>query len=198
VLAILNSPFGVQETLRVHPVGFAGARKAIEDEVIPLSKPLTLPDGRTITEIPVSKGQNIWINIPGYNRLSSIFGEDPHEFNIDRWLDNGLGDPPGLVGIYSNLSSFGHGPHACIGERLPVDSLCDMCLPSAGWRFATYEIQAIIIELLTNFELRLPKNYKGVRRTGAVTMIPTIPGDKEAGTRLDLEFSILPDWNHRE
>jgi cytochrome P450 len=188
----------MQETLRVHPVGFMGARQAIEDEVIPLSQPLKLPDGRTITEIPVSKGQNIWINIPGYNRLSSIFGEDPHEFNIDRWLDNSLGDPPGLVGIYSNLSSFGHGPHGCIGKRLPIGSLYDMCLPSAGWRFAIYEIQTIIIELLANFEFHLPKNYRGVRRTGAATMIPTVPGDRGAGTRLDLEVSILPDWNHRE
>jgi hypothetical protein len=53
----------------------------------------------------------------------------------------------------------------------------------------------VIIELLSNFEFRLPENYKGVRRTGAATMIPTIPGDQGAGTRLDLEISILPDWN---
>ena len=53
----------------------------------------------------------------------------------------------------------------------------------------------MIIELLSNFEFRLPENYNGVRRTGAATMIPTIPGDQEAGQRLDLEISILLDWN---
>jgi hypothetical protein len=105
--------------------------------VIPLSQPLKLPDGRSITEIPVSKGQNIWIDIPGYHRLPGIFGEDAHEFNIDRWLDSGLGGLPGLVGVYSNLFSFGHGPHACIGERLPVGFLCELCdirayLPQGG------------------------------------------------------------------
>jgi len=52
-------------------------------------------------------------------------------------------------------------------------------------------MQTVLIELLANFELHLPKNYKGVRRTGATTMIPTIPGDRGAGTRLDLEISIL-------
>ena len=106
----------------MHPVLFTGAKQAIEDEVIPLSQPVKLPDGRTITEIPVSKGQNIWINIPGYNRLPGIFGENVHEFDIDRWLDDRLDDLPGLVGAYGNLATFGHGPHLCIGEHLPFGS----------------------------------------------------------------------------
>jgi cytochrome P450 len=118
-----SSPSDMQETLRVHPVGFMGARQALEDEVIPLSQPLRLLDGRLITGIPVSKGQNIWINIPGYNRLPSLFGENPHEFNIDRWLDGKLDDLPGLVGVYGNLISFGHGPHVCVGKIIPLGSL---------------------------------------------------------------------------
>ena len=180
----------------MHPVTFMGARQAVEDEVIPLSRPLKLSGGRSITEIPISKGQNIWINLPGYNRLPSIFGENVHDFNIDRWLDNKLEELPGMVGLYSNLITFGHGPRACIGERSPSTT------PSAlraylfpGWRFSLLESQTILIELLSNFEFRLPKIYKGVRRTGAATMIPTVPGDRGAGTRLDLEISILPDWN---
>ena len=104
-----------------------GARQALEDEVIPLSQPLKLLDGKLITEIPVSKGQNIWINIPGYNRLPSVFGENPHEFNIDRWLDGGFNGLPGLVGVYGNLITFGHGPHVCIGENIPLGSLCVVC-----------------------------------------------------------------------
>jgi len=76
------------------------------------------------------------------------------------------------------LFTFGHGPHACI-----------------GWKFSILEAQTILIELLSNFEFRLPQNYKGVRRTGAATMIPTVPGDRGAGSRLDLEISILSDWN---
>jgi cytochrome P450 len=123
----INSPFGIKEALRMHPVLFTGAKQAFEDEVIPLSQPLKLPDGRSITEIPVSKGQNIWINIPGYNRLPGIFGENVHEFDIDRWLDGRLDDLPGLVGAYGNLATFGHGPHLCIGEHLPFDFPCAMC-----------------------------------------------------------------------
>ena len=106
----------------MHPVRFTGPRQAVEDEVIPLSQPLNLPDGRSITEIPVSKGQNIWLNIPGYNRLPSIFGENAHEFDVDRWLDGRLDALPGMVGVYGNLATFGHGTHACIGEPLPFGS----------------------------------------------------------------------------
>ena len=101
-----------------------GARQALEDEVIPLSQPLKLLDGKSITEIPVSKGQNIWINISGYNRLPDIFGENPHEFNIDRWLDGKLDGLLGLVGVYGNLITFGHGPYVCIGENVPLGFPC--------------------------------------------------------------------------
>jgi len=70
-----------------------------------------------------------------------------------------------------------------------------MRLHSAGWKIAIHEMQTLLIELLANFEFRLPKDYKGVRRTGAATMIPTVPGDREAGTRLDLEVCVLQDLN---
>jgi hypothetical protein len=69
-----------------------------------------------------------------------------------------------------------------------------MCLHSTGWKFSVLETQTILIELLANFEFRLPKNYKGVRRTNATpVMIPTVLGDRAAGTRMDLEVSILQD-----
>ena len=116
----MNSHSEIKETLRIHPVAFMGGRQAVEDELIPLSQPLKLTNGKSITEIPVSKGQNVWINIPGYNRLPGVFGENVHDFNPDRWLDNKLDDLSGLVGVYSNLISFGHGPHACTGEHVPL------------------------------------------------------------------------------
>jgi hypothetical protein len=54
-------------------------------------------------------------------------------------------------------------------------------------------MQTVLIELLANFEFRLPKNYQGVRRTYATVMAPTIPGNRGVGTRLDLEISVLQD-----
>lgn len=86
-----------------------------------------------VTEIPVSKDQKIWVNIIGYNRsvsfesqpelaseletrLPELFGEDAHEFNVNRWLDHsGEKRSAQGVGVYANLLTFAHGPRACIG-----------------------------------------------------------------------------------
>jgi cytochrome P450 len=59
---------GFQEVLRFHPAAFTGARQATDDSVIPLLHPIKLESGKIVSEIPVSKGQQIWVNIPGYNR----------------------------------------------------------------------------------------------------------------------------------
>jgi len=120
----------MQETLRIYPVTIMGSKRAVEDEVIPLSEPLILSDGRSITEIPVSEGQKIWVNIPGYNRLPGIFGENAHEFNIDRWFESRLSAPSESAGIYSSLMSFSHGPRSCIGEYPRLGFLCAMCSSS--------------------------------------------------------------------
>jgi hypothetical protein len=81
---------------------------------------------------------------------------------------------------------------ASVSTSLPLRSSSGG-LPFAGWRFSVLEIQTVLIELLANFEFRLPKNYQGMSRVWATFLIPTIPGDRDAGTRLDLEVSILPD-----
>lgn len=57
-----------QEVLRFHPAAFNANRQALEDDVIPLLNPVRLASGKLVNEIPIAKGQKIWINIPGYNR----------------------------------------------------------------------------------------------------------------------------------
>jgi hypothetical protein len=41
------------------------------DDVLPLSKPITLTNGKVINELPISKGQKIVASVLGYNRLGS-------------------------------------------------------------------------------------------------------------------------------
>lgn len=57
-----------QETLRYHPIVHALWRIAGHDDVIPLATPQMTNRGETITNIPVSKGQNIVLSIAAYNR----------------------------------------------------------------------------------------------------------------------------------
>ena len=90
----------------MHPVVFMGARQTPGDEVISSPQPLELPDGRSIAKIQVSEGQNIWINIPGYNRLPSIYSD-----------------------------SFGRGPRTCIGGNVLLTLLlCALAFLGVGTR----------------------------------------------------------------
>ncbi|CCM03242.1 uncharacterized protein FIBRA_05367 [Fibroporia radiculosa] len=58
----------IKEGLRLHPLVYMLVRVANQDDVIPLSKPILTEDGNLISEIPVSKGQNVSVSVWGYNR----------------------------------------------------------------------------------------------------------------------------------
>lgn len=57
-----------QETLRFHPIAHTLIREASQDDVLPLSEPLTLEDGSTSMELPIKKGQVVFTHIYGYQR----------------------------------------------------------------------------------------------------------------------------------
>jgi len=132
--------------------------------------------GQVVNEIPVAKGQKISANIAGYNRLPEVFGEDAHEFNIERWLDGRLDEKRSInrIGLHGNLMTFGHGPRACI-----------------GWRFNMYETQCMLIDLLSTFEFNLPNDGRQVDRMPAGSMMPGVRGDRATGPMLFLDVSVL-------
>lgn len=57
-----------QESLRYHPVAPSILRQANRDDVLPLSKPVTLTTGEVLHEISVPKGQKFMLSLAGYNR----------------------------------------------------------------------------------------------------------------------------------
>lgn len=77
-------------------------RVAVQDDVIPLSKPILSKTGATITDIPVSAGQSVLISICAYNRLTDLWGEDAHEYNPMRWI-HPTAEKDIKVGVYANL-----------------------------------------------------------------------------------------------
>jgi len=162
----------MKEVVRYHPVLWVGGRQALEDSVIPLSHPVELESGTIVNEIPVSKGQQIWVNIPGYNRLPELFGDDADNFNVDRWIHREAKQSG--VGIYSNLMTFAHGPRACI-----------------GWRFSILEMQALLIRLISDFEFSLPADESSVYRTPSPVMAPSVSGKRAFGPMLPLNVTVI-------
>ncbi|KAG7094533.1 hypothetical protein E1B28_005361 [Marasmius oreades] len=97
----------IRETLRLYAAVPNTERVAFEDAILPLSQPLTTASGRVITQLPIRKGQSVFVGIASYNRNPQVWGPDADVFDPLRWLD-GRCDSESLPGIgpYSNLSLF--------------------------------------------------------------------------------------------
>ncbi|KAJ6510946.1 cytochrome P450 [Mycena sanguinolenta] len=166
----------MKEILRFHPTSYTSLREAARDEILPLSKPLVTKTGKIITELPIAKNTILVVSSAGYNRNTDVFGEDAHKFNPERWLDGSLQDKTATrLGVYGNLMTFGSGHRACI-----------------GWRFAVYEFQAFLVELVKNFEFSMdPILASKIRREASLVMIPTMAGEVELGPQLPVTIKAV-------
>ncbi|KAJ7018930.1 cytochrome P450 [Mycena alexandri] len=138
-MPLLNS--FIKESLRMFPILPIDDRIAREDTIIPLSEKITLSTGEEISQIVIEKGQIVSIAIAAFQRLESRWGKDAHEFNPNRWLQGSAYKGAEALGPYANLLSFLGGPHSCL-----------------GWRFAIFEMQIFICELVRQFSFALPED----------------------------------------
>ena len=69
------------------------------DTTLPLSRPLVLNDGQTVSEIPVPKGTTIWVSIAGANRSRELWGENAADWKPERWLRGGTTNEPKIESI---------------------------------------------------------------------------------------------------
>ncbi|KAF8181365.1 cytochrome P450 [Mycena galopus ATCC 62051] len=107
----------INEVLRLYPAFPLSERVATEDSILPLSKPIKTTTGVEISEIPIKKGQCVYVAIASYNRsraLTSVWGPDAHEFRPSRWLEKSPFSGPAL-GPYASLLTFFGGPAVCLG-----------------------------------------------------------------------------------
>ncbi|KAF9256700.1 cytochrome P450 [Marasmius fiardii PR-910] len=148
----------IKETLRFHPSAPLTERMAFEDTVLPLSQPITTTSGRVISELPVRKGQIIYIGVGAYNRDPHVWGPDAGLFQPLRWLNGRYdsGNLPGSIGPYSNLATFVGGARMCL-----------------GWRLAVIEMQVVLSELVSKFQFSFnPGQENDVISSFAVTLLP--------------------------
>ncbi|GJE98388.1 cytochrome P450 [Phanerochaete sordida] len=161
----------IKETLRYHPIAYLLNRMASEDDTIPLAYPIRSTKGELLSEIPITKGQAIAVNIAAYNRLPEVWGQDAHVWNPMRFIE-GKADPQIRVGMFGNLMSFSAGVRGCI-----------------GWRFSIIEMQAIVTDLVENFRFTLPKDMPEIIRVPAAVMVPMIKGKQGEGCKLPLHVT---------
>ncbi|EKM53350.1 uncharacterized protein PHACADRAFT_259662 [Phanerochaete carnosa HHB-10118-sp] len=162
----------LREVLRVHPIISQTFRVAVRDDVLPLSKPLTTKSGKVLEKLPIPKGARVILSVAAYNRDPDLWGSDPHSFDPERWLDGRVKKGQAL-GMFGNLLTFAAGLRACI-----------------GWRFAVYEIQAFLIELIQNFEFVPTEDMKRLRRELFGIMAPTLEGDR-GNIHLPIRVSLV-------
>ncbi|EIM88819.1 cytochrome P450 [Stereum hirsutum FP-91666 SS1] len=111
----------VKEGLRVYPASPHTERINLEDDVIPLSKPITTTDGRKITSYHAKAGTIFHIPFTAMNVNPEVWGEDAHIFKPERWIiPGGVPQPSELPHGWSGLVTFCDGPRNCIGWRLAV------------------------------------------------------------------------------
>ncbi|KAG7446128.1 cytochrome P450 [Guyanagaster necrorhizus] len=127
-----------REGLRLHPAGPRTDRIALEDDVLPLSQPLTLSNGEIVSSIAIRAGQVFQIPSVVQNTDPNVWGEDAAEFKPERWfLPHGVPSAAQLPsGPYGNVASFLDGPRSCI-----------------GWRLALLEFKIMICLVIRHFEL---------------------------------------------
>ncbi|KAL0959633.1 hypothetical protein HGRIS_011335 [Hohenbuehelia grisea] len=148
----------VKEGLRLYPASPMTERVALEDDAIPLSKPVRGMDGRMIRHLRVHKGQVFHIPFTTMHTNPQVWGPDADIFNPSRWLEKGGVPPPNeLPHGWSGLVTFCDGPRNCI-----------------GWRLAVFEFKVILASLIRSIEFH--DTLAVVQQKIAPTLQPVVDG----------------------
>ncbi|KAL5478249.1 hypothetical protein ACEPAI_2433 [Sanghuangporus weigelae] len=162
----------VRETLRSHSAVPSTVRLAMKDDLIPVSEPYRDKKGKICNSIRIRKGDTVFVPILAINRYSQIWGEDAHEFNPDRWTN-----PPPAVqeipGVWGNLMTFLGGARSCI-----------------GYRFALYEMKALLFTLIRNFEFSLAVPAERITKRSLVVTRPYIKDEEDKGAQMPLLVKV--------
>ncbi|OCH92291.1 cytochrome P450 [Obba rivulosa] len=163
----------LKETLRYHAIVVGVVRVAEKDDIIPLQYPVVSKSGELVREIPIHAGQRIMSSFCAYNRLPQVWGDNADVWDPTRFLNHDVKRETS-VGMFANIMTFSAGIRGCI-----------------GWRFSVMESQAIIAEILENFEFSLPPNPPEIQRLPAMVVAPAVRGEIEKGAQMPLQISIV-------
>ncbi|PVF92144.1 cytochrome P450 [Serendipita vermifera] len=159
----------VRETLRYDPPVDVSARVAMQDDIIPLEKPIVLKDGRTVDHLEVKKGDQWLIPLYGMNRSKDVWGEDGDQFNPDRWLRGVPAAAETSPGAWSHIMTFLAGSRSCI-----------------GYRFALLEMKSILLHLIRAFEFELDADPNDIIHKALIVTRPMVRSNLEKGSHMPM------------
>ncbi|OXG44848.1 cytochrome P450 [Cryptococcus neoformans Bt120] len=189
----------VKEIMRINPSLPGTVRQAQKDDIIPLAEPVTLTNGKVVTDIHIQKGQLVHVPIEHLHTSEHIWGPTAKEFDPSRFISTSqpaafsdqltlASNPvatfsarrdavPSYVpegpGIWPNFMTFIDGPRRCIGYKLAV-----------------MEIKTVIFTLLREFEIE-PVEGQHIFRWNMMSNRPFVANTLwSKGSRLPLHFKL--------
>ncbi|KAJ6555951.1 cytochrome P450 [Mycena capillaripes] len=158
----------VREVLRIYsPVDFLD-RMAMQDDILPLSKPYIDAAGKSHDTLFIPKGQIIHLPMLAVNTDPEIWGDDAAEFKPERW-EHVPDASNAIPSVWGNLFTFFAGPNNCI-----------------GFRFALVEFKALLFTLIREFEFEPAVPSDGIGCTARGLRSPIVLAEREKGTSLPL------------
>ncbi|EJD49639.1 cytochrome P450 [Auricularia subglabra TFB-10046 SS5] len=163
----------IRETLRRYPPLPLMARTCMHETVVPLMHPVVGRDGKTITEVTVPTGTDVYIGILPPNIDYATWGPDAREWKPERWmgpLPQSVGEAH-IPGVFAHQMTFLAGNRACI-----------------GFKFALLEIKVVLSMLLTHFKFAPGKDKIEWMHAGIYQ--PTVKGI--AKPSLPVKTEVIP------
>lgn len=161
-----------KEVLRLYSPVHSTNREAMEDDLIPLSKPILDRNNRPIHNLIIRKGQAVIIQIAAYNRSKEVWGPDALEFIPERW--NNLPRTVTDCNIPNHHLSFLAGARTCVGFRLAI-----------------LEFKIILAHSVTKLNFGInPKQQMSAKEV--VVARPLVAGEEDLGSRMPLTVTSLP------
>ncbi|KAJ7016522.1 cytochrome P450 [Mycena alexandri] len=158
----------IRETMRLYPPVAFTVRTAMEDDVIPLSKPYLDRNGRSYDSISVHKGTAIRIDIAAVHLDKDLWGDDAEDFRPSRWEH--IPDAASRIpSVWANLLNFLAGPHNCI-----------------GFRFSLVEMKSLLFILLRAFEFEMAVPRGDVAFSATPVNRPRVLSEPMGGSQLPL------------
>ncbi|KAF9534076.1 cytochrome P450 [Crepidotus variabilis] len=162
----------VREVLRLHAPVPGTMRQAMEDDILPLSKPFVDKYGKTHDSLFVRKGTRVRVPILAINRTETIWGPDAKEFKPERWLDSSVPQAAHAIpGVWGHMLTFLGGPRACI-----------------GYRFSIVELKALLFALVPAFEFELGVPPEEIIKKALIVQRPVVKSEKSKGNQLPLKI----------